>query len=440
LVFEIPYLLKGYSMKTNVEEISSVKKKVNVEIPEEKVTQEIDSFYEELRKKAKIKGFRPGKAPRSILERHFKDYVKAEVIQKLIQDTYPEALTETNLHAVSNPLIDPGEFAGGKPFIYSATFEIKPEIKVEGYLGLAIEAKKEEAKDEEVEERLKGLQRLHANLKAIPVARPIQNGDYVIVDYEARLGGRPLEEGKAIDVAVEVGSGRFIQGLEEKLIGLRPEEEREVEVSFPEDYGFSKWAGKTILFHVKIKEIKEKVLPLLDDEFAKDLGEYSSLEELKAQLKKEIEREKELALEQKLKDQIVDQLLQTTPFEVPDSLVEEQVKAMVSDIKMRLSTQGLGLDKIGLTEEKLQEDYREPAKKQVRTFLVLESVASQEGMTVSDEEVEERLKEISERAHQKLEAVKRYYEKNELIPELKARIMTNKTLDFLLQKGNIKYL
>jgi trigger factor len=427
-------------MKTNVEEISSIKKKVNIEIPGDQVTREVDSFYEDLRKKAKIKGFRPGKAPRSILERHFKEYVKAEVMQKLIQDTYPTALSETNLHAVSNPLIDPGEFESGKPFIYSATFEIKPEIKVEGYLGLNIEATKEEAKDEEVGERLKNLQNLHAHLKTISDQRPIQTGDYVIIDYDASMDGKPLEEGKAIDFAVEVGSGRFIPALEEKLIGLRAEEEKEIEVSFPEDYGFSKWAGKTILFHVKIKEIKEKVLPLLDDEFAKDLGDYSSLEDLKAQLKKEMEREKELALEQKLKDQMVDQLLQATPFEVPESLEEEQVKALVSDIKLKLSTQGLDLEKIGLTEEKLQEDYREAAKKQVRTFLILEKIASHEGMTVSDEEVEERLKVISERAHQKFDVVKRYYEKNGLIPELKAGIMTNKTLNFLLQKANIKYL
>ncbi len=427
-------------MKTNVEEISSVKKKVNIEVPAEQVTKEIDSFYEELRKKAKIKGFRPGKAPRNILERQFKDYAKAEVIQKLIEETYPAALTEANLHAVSNPLIDPGEIEGGKPFSYSATVEIKPEIKVEGYSGLNIEAKREEVRDEEVEERLKGLQNLHANLKTVADPRPVQNGDYVLLDYEAKLEGRALEEGKAIDVAVEVGSGRFIPGLEEKLIGLKPEEESEVEVSFPEDYGFSKWAGKTILFHVKIKEIKEKILTVLDDEFAKDLGDYSSLEELRAQLKKGIETEKDLAFKQKLSDQVVDQLLQTNPFEVPDSLVEGQVRSMISDLKMRLSTQGLDLNKMGLTEQKLQEDYRESGKRQVRTFLILENIASQEGITVTDEEVEERLKEVSERAHQKIEAVKRYYEKNELIPELKARIMTDKTLDVLLQKASIKHL
>ena len=427
-------------MKTNVEEISAIKKKVNVEVPGDQVTKEVDSFYEDLRKKANIKGFRPGKAPRSILERHFKDYVKTEVMQKLIQDTYPKALSESNLHAVSNPLIDPGEFKTGKPFFYSATVEIKPEIKVEGYLGLNIEATKEGAKDEEVEERLKGLQNLHANLKAISDERPIQTGDYVVIDYSARMGGRPLEEGKGTDFAVEVGSGRFIPALEEKLIGLRPEEEKEIEVSFPKDYGFSKWAGKTILFRVKIKEVKEKVLPFLDDEFAKDLGGYSSLEELKAQLKGEIEREKELALEQKLKDQMVDQLIRATPFEIPESLEEEQVKAMVSDIKSRLSTQGLDIEKIGLKEEKLREDYREPAKKQVRTFLILEKIASQEGITVSDEEVEKRLKEVSERAHQKFEVVKGYYEKNGLVPELRVGILTNKTLDFLLQKANIKHL
>jgi trigger factor len=424
-------------MNVNVEDISSIKKKVSIEISEDQVTKEVDSFYRELGRKAKIKGFRPGKVPRNILERHFKDYVKAEVVQKLVQDTYPTALSETNLHPVSNPMIDPGDLESGKPFQYSATIEVKPEIKLEEYLGLNIEGKKEEVKDEEVEERLKGLQNLHANLKTIQEARPIQNGDFVIVDYEARMDGKPLEEGKAIDLTVEVGSGRFIPAFEEKLIGLRLEEEKEIEVSFPEDYGYKKWAGKTISFHVKIKEIKEKILPILDDEFAKDLGDYSSLEELKDKLKQEIEREKKLALERQLKDKMVDQLLQKNTFEVPESLVEEQTKTLVSDTKLRLATQGIKIDTLGISEEKLQEDYREAAMRQVRTFLILEKIAGQEGITVTDEEVEDRFREISERTHQKFDVVKRYYEKNGLIPEVKAGIMNEKTLNLLLEKANI---
>ena len=424
-------------MNVNVEDISSIKKKVSIEISEDQVTKEVDSFYRELGRKAKIKGFRPGKVPRNILERHFKDYVKAEVVQKLVQDTYPTALSETNLHPVSNPMIDPGDLESGKPFQYSATIEVKPEIKLEEYLGLNIEGKKEEVKDEEVEERLKGLQNLHANLKTIQEARPIQNGDFVIVDYEARMDGKPLEEGKAIDLTVEVGSGRFIPAFEEKLIGLRLEEEKEIEVSFPEDYGYKKWAGKTISFYVKIKEIKEKILPILDDEFAKDLGDYSSLEELKDKLKQEIEREKKLALERQLKDQMVDTLLQKNTFEVPESLVEEQTKALVSDTKLRLATQGIKIDTLGISEEKLQEDYREAAMRQVRTFLILEKIAGQEGITVTDEEVEDRFREISERTHQKFDVVKRYYEKNGLIPEVKAGIMNEKTLNLLLEKANI---
>jgi trigger factor len=220
---------------------------------------------------------------------------------------------------------------------------------------------------------------------------------------------------------------------------LRSEEEREIEVTFPEDYGYKKWAGKTISFHVKIKEIKEKILPVLDDEFAKDLGDYSSLEELKVKLKEEIEREKKLALERQLKDQMVDQLLQKNTFEIPESLVGEQLKALVSNTKLRLATQGVSLDKLGVSEEKLQEDYRETAMRQVRTFLILEKIAGQEGITVTDEEVEDRLKEISERTHQKFDVVKRYYEKNGLIPEVEAGIMNEKTLNFLLEKANINF-
>jgi trigger factor len=427
-------------MKASVEEISSIKKKVSIEIPEDQVAQEVESFYKDLGKKAKIKGFRPGKVPRDILERYFKDYVKAEVIQKLIQDTYPQALSEADLQPVSPPVIDPGEFESGKRFQYSAVIEVKPDIKLEGYTGLKIEGKKEEVKDEEVEERLKTLQNLHANLKTISEGRPIQTGDYVIVDYEASIEGKPLEGGKAIDFTVEVGSGQFIPALEEKLIGLKPEEEKEIEVSFPEDYGYKKWAGKTISFHVKIKEIKEKILPPLDDEFAKDLGDYASFEELKAKLRGEIEKEKELGLERQLKDQVVDQLLEANPFEVPESLVEEQAKAMVSDTKLRLAAQGVDFKNLGVSEEKLQEDYKSMAQKQVKTFLILEKIAGQEGIAVTDDEADDRLREMSERMHQKFDVVRRYYEKNGLLPEVKAGIIRDKTLNFLLEKANIHYI
>src|SRR4030043_1038331 len=307
-------------MNVTVEEISSIKKKISVEIHVDQVTKEVESFYQQVGKQAKIKGFRPGKIPRDILERHFKDYVKSEVIQKLTQESYPAALSEKELQPVSPPVIDPGELESGKPFQYSATVEVKPEIKIEGYIGLNIEGKKESAKEEEVEERLKGLQNLNAQLTTVPELRLVQSGDHVIIDYEARMDNKPLEEGKAVDFTIEVGSGRFIPALEEKMIGLRPEEEKEIEIPFPEDYGYKKWAGKTVSFFVKVKEIKEKVLPPLDEEFAKDLGDYSSLFGLKAKLKEEIEKEKELILDRQLKDQMIEQLIQANSFEIPESM------------------------------------------------------------------------------------------------------------------------
>ena len=427
-------------MRASAEEISPIKKKISIEIPEDQVGQEVDSFYKELGRTAKIKGFRPGKVPRNILERYFKDYVKTEVVRKLIEESYPKALSETHLEPVSPPVVDPGEFAEGKPFQYSAVIEVKPEITLEGYTGLKIEGKREEVKDEEVEARLKALQNLHSNLKTISEARAIQAGDYVILNYEASLGGKSVEGGKAIDFTVEVGSGQFIPAFEEKLIGLKPEEESEIEVTFPQDYGYQKWAGKTISFHVKIKEIKEKILPPLDDEFARDLGDYPSLGELKAKLKGEIEKEKELGLERQLRDQVVDQLLEANPFEVPESLVEEQAKALVSDTKLKLAAQGVVLKSLGVSEEKLQEDYKAMAQKQVRTFLILEKIAGQEGIAATDQEAEDRLKEMSERMHQKFDVVKQYYEKNGLLPEIKAGILRDKALSFLLEKANIHYV
>ncbi len=426
-------------MKIHVEEISPVKKKVSIEITEDQVKKEVDSFYKDLGKKAKIKGFRPGKVPRDILKRYFKDYVKTEVIQKLIQETYPQALTEANLKPVSLPIFDPGEFEDHKLFQYTAVIEVKPEIQLGEYTGLKIEGKKEEVREEEVDGRLKSLQNLHANLKTLSEERPIQADDYVVLDYEASLEGKPLEEGKAVNFTVEVGSGHFIPDFEEKLIGLRPEEERDIEVSFPEDYGYQKWAGKTISFHVKIKEIKEKILPPLDDEFAKDLGD-SSLEELKLKLRATIEKEKEQALALHLKSQILNQLLEANHFEIPESLVEEQIKTLISDTKLRLAAQGVDFKTLGVTEDKLKEDYHSMAQKQVKTFLILEKIAGQEGITVTDEETDERLKEISERTNQKFDVIKHYYERNGLLPEVREGILRDKTLNFLVEKANVSYV
>ena len=427
-------------MKVNVEDISSIKKKVHVEVPEDRVAKEIDSFYEELKKKAKIKGFRPGKAPRTILERYFKDYAKGEVLQRLIQDTFPKALSEVSFSPVAPPAFDPQELEGGKPFRYAAIVEVKPQIKIEDYTGLNLEGKKEEVRDEELEERLKNLQNLHAQLKAISEPREVRTGDYVILDYDAKMDGKPLDEGKGVDITVEVGSGRFIPTLEENLIGLKPEDDKDVDVSFPADYGYKKWAGKTVSFHVKVKEIKEKILASLDDEFAKDLGGFDSLEALTAKLREDMQKVKEEALDRHFKDQIVDQLLQKNSFEIPPSLVEEQNQALVSEAKLRLASQGMNLKDMDISEDKLREDYRAVAERQVKTYLILEKIAGQEGISVSDEEVQGRLKEISERSHQKFEAVKRYYEKNGLIPEMQAGILSDKTLNFLIEKSNIKYL
>ena len=427
-------------MKVNVEDISSIKKKVHVEVPEDRVAKEIDSFYDELKKKAKIKGFRPGKAPRTILERYFKDYAKGEVLQRLIQDTFPKALSEVSFSPVAPPAFDPQELEGGKPFRYAAIVEVKPQIKIEDYTGLNLEGKKEEVRDEELEERLKNLQNLHAQLKAISEPREVRTGDYVILDYDAKMDGRPLDEGKGVDITVEVGSGRFIPTLEENLIGLKPEDDKDVDVSFPADYGYKKWAGKTVSFHVKVKEIKEKILASLDDEFAKDLGGFDSLEALTAKLREDMQKVKEEALDRHFKDQIVDQLLQKNSFEIPPSLVEEQNQALVSEAKLRLASQGMNLKDMDISEDKLREDYRGVAERQVKTYLILEKIAGQEGISVSDEEVQGRLKEISERSHQKFEAVKRYYEKNGLIPEMQAGILSDKTLNFLIEKSNIKYL
>lgn len=425
-------------MNVSIEEINTVKKRLIVEIPVDLVSKEIDSAYEALKKKAKIKGFRPGKAPRRILEMYFKDYVKTEVIQKLIENTYERAISEKNLQPVSPPLIDPGELEGGKSFQYSAIIEVKPEIQIEGYLGLKLKQNGEPVREEDIEQRLNNLQNLHANLKTIEEDRPIKDGDYVIIDYEAKENGKQLEDGKAINFSVEIGKGQFFLELEQKLIGMKIGEERHIEVSIPKDYGYKNWAGKTASFNVKIKEIKEKVLPPLDDEFAKDVGGYSTLEELKARIREDMERERELEWKQKLREEIMDQLIENNKFEVPEAMIERQTRSLASSMKVRINAQGLTLKDMNITEDELVKEFSEVAKRQVRMFLILEKIAQKEGLNVSEEEIEERIRDISERMNQKFEVMKRYYEKNDLISELKNDILIEKTLNFLLEKAEIQ--
>jgi trigger factor len=424
-------------MKVEIEKTGPFEKKIFFEIPGDVVSNEVESTYRILNRNAKIKGFRPGKVPRSILERYYKTQVETEVAAKLIEDSYGKAVEEYHLSPVAPPSVLDRTFEPGKDFKFSVSVEVKPEIEVEGYEGLEVERPKVVVTDEEVETRLKGLQDSHAQLKPVEVERPVQKGDLVIVDFTGTLDGKPLEGWKVNDHLVEVGSKTLVGALDERLVGLPRGEEREIPLALPQDYSRKELAGKEVKVRVKVKEIKEKILPALDDDFAKEVGEFQTLGELRSRLRKTLEEQAQARTDQGVKEKLLDLLREKHAFPIPQSMLDRQIEHIMARTEVQLARQGLKLNTAGLDTPKIRESLAPNAEKEVRGTLILEKVAAKENISVSDEEVEKKLQELAAQLNQRVEAVKSYYQKQDRMEDLRALLLEEKTLDFLLGKAKI---
>jgi trigger factor len=424
-------------MKVQIEKISPFERKIFFEIPSEVVSQEMESTYRALNRNVKLKGFRPGKVPRSILERYYKSQVEEEVVSKLIKDSYGKAVEEHHLFPVVAPTVLDRTFGAGENFKYTVTVEVKPEMAVEGYLGLEVEKETASVSEEEVQARLKGLQDTHAQLNPLETDRPIQEKDFVILDFEGTLSGRPLEGWKVQDHLVEVGSKTLVGDLDMQLIGLSRNEEKDTSITLPETYSKKDLAGKAIDVHLKVKEVKEKILPRLDDEFAKDVGNFNTLADLKARLRQTLEEEKQAQASQAAKGKLLGMLVEKHPFQIPKSMVERQVETLIARTELRLARQGMKLEEANLDRQKLHDSFLPTAEKEVRGSLVLEKIAEIEKLSISEAEVEASLEKTAAQLNQRVDTVKNYYQKQGLLEDLRAQILEEKTLDFLLSKAKI---
>lgn len=424
-------------MKIQIETIGPYEKKISFEIPRDLVSQELESTYRTLNRKVKVKGFRPGKVPRSILSRHYKTQVEEEVTTKLIADSFRKAVEEHQLVPLAEPAVLDRVFEEGKDFIYTATVEVKPEVTVEGYLGLEIEMPPVSLSEEEVETQLKVLQDSHAQLKPLEPLRPVQEKDFVILDFVGRLAGKPIEGWEANDHLVEAGSPTMVGDLARKLIGLSQNEEKDIAITLPGNYHQKELAGKEINVHLKIKEIKEKILPPLDDEFAKDVGDYNTLADLKARLRQTLEEQKKDQARQAAREKILNTIIEKHPCPVPPSMVERQVQNLMARAEIRLARQGMKLDETNLDLPKLRDSFLPVAEKNVRGHLILEKIAGMEKLSVSEAEEEENFEKLAAQLNQRVEAVKNYYQKKDLLEDLRAKILEEKTLDFLLSQAKI---
>ena len=400
-------------MQVTVEDVSSIKKVLHIEVPQEDVNRELDKAYNNLKRTAKIKGFRPGKVPRSVLEQYFKKDIHNDVTSKLLQDSFVAAMKETDLKIVGNPQIDPPSIDEKGPYKYKATVEIQPQIEHIDFKGLKLKKALYRVTEEEMDAQLKMLQRNLAKQEAISEDRPVQMDDFVLIDYEGFKGGKPFAETqKTENFTMKIGQGQISKDLDEQIISMKPGESKEITVQFPEDYFNAKLAGHNITFKVDLKEIRVEKLPEINDDFVKMLGRYDNLDELKQAINDNLNQGYAKRVEQELNEQIFEALIEKTEFEVPESMIEYELEGIIADAEKSFAYHNTTLEALGLSRETLSEKYRDTADKQVRRHLILGRIIEQEDLKLLDEKLENGYKDISQTMNQPVENIRNYYQQN----------------------------
>ncbi len=427
-------------MQVSVEDINSVKKTLHIEIPEETVVKELDKAYDKLKKKAKVKGFRPGKVPRSVVVRLFKKDVHADVTSSLIQSSFMDALKETDLKIVGTPNVDPPELEAAGPYRYDATVEISPELEDIEYHDLVLKRTNYRVLDEEIEAQLKMLQKNMAQHQKIAEDRSARKDDFVLIDFEGFKEGRPFAEtAKTENFNMKIGQGPVIKEFDDQLIGMRPNDKKEFEVKFPQDYFNKKLANLDILFQVTLHEIREEVLPEIDDVLAKKAGQYESLDDLKKAISDNMEQGYNKRAEQELHEQIYQELISKSDFEVPDVMVDMELEGIVEEAERSFAHQNISMEDIGLTRESIAEKYRDTAVRQVKRHLLLGKMIDQESLTISDEELEDGLKAMADSFNQPLEQIKNYYDQNkDKIDYFKHTLLEKKAIKLIIDSSKIE--
>ncbi|MDQ0156154.1 trigger factor [Robertmurraya andreesenii] len=409
---------------------------LTIEIDAEKLNEGLDFAFKKVVKQVNVPGFRKGKMPRGMFEKRFGvESLYQDAIDYLLPEAYANAIEETGIDPVDRPEIDVEQIEKGKPVIFKATVTVKPEVKLGEYKGLEVEKFDTEVTDEEVENELKALQERHAELVVKETAA--ENGDTVVMDFEGFVDDVAFEGGQADNYTLELGSGQFIPGFEEQLVGAAAGEEKDVKVTFPEDYHAAELAGKEAVFKVKIHEVKGKELPTLDDEFAKDADdEVETLDALKEKIKTSLEESKKHEAEHHVRDTAVEKAADNAEIDVPEVMVTNEIDRMMQEFEQRIQMQGLNLDLYfqfsGQDEEALREQMKEDAAKRVRINLTLEAIAKEENIEVTPEEVDEELKKMAEMYNMTVENITAALGS---VEGLRADIQLRKAVDFLVDNS-----
>ncbi len=399
----------------------------------------IKTVYEKNKKYFNIPGFRKGKAPMPIVEKFYGVEVFYEdAFNEVIPPIFDEELKNNNIEAVSKPDIDIKQMEKGKDLIFTAVVQTKPEVKLGKYKGIEIKKIEYNVSDGDIEHELGHMQEKNSRLITIE-DRAVEDGDIATIDFEGFVDGVPFDGGKAEGHELTIGSHTFIEGFEDQVIGMKIDEEKDINVTFPKDYFSKELAGKPAVFKVKLHNIKKKELPKLDDEFAKDVSEFDTLKELKEDIKKKLEHENEHRAKHETEDAVIKALADATNIDIPSGMIDTEIDNMAKDIEQRLQYQGIKLEDylkmMGKTMEDFRKENEEPAKEAVKARLVLEAVIKAEKIEPSDEEITEKLKEMAKNYNRKEEEL---LDNAQLKDYLKESLKTEKAIDFLVENAKIK--
>ncbi|AOL35363.1 trigger factor [Geobacillus thermoleovorans] len=412
---------------------------LTVEVDAEKVNKGLDAAFKKVVKNITLPGFRKGKVPRVLFEKRFGvEALYQDALDILLPEAYAKAVEEAGIEPVSMPEIDIEQMEKGKSLIFKAKVTVKPEVKLGQYKGLEVEKMDTTVTDEDVENELKRLQENYAEL-VVKEDGTVENGDTVVIDFEGFVDGEPFEGGKAENYSLEIGSGTFIPGFEEQLVGMKAGEEKEIQVTFPDEYHAKQLAGKPATFKVKVHEVKAKQLPALDDEFAKDVDEeVETLDELKAKIRARLEEAKKNEAEAAVRNAVVEKAAANAEIDIPEVMVKNETDRMLREFDQRLQMQGLNLQMYyqfsGQDEAALREQMKEDAEKRVRAALTLEAIAKAENIEVTDEEVNKELEKMAEAYKLSVDKLK------ELLGSLdgvKEDLKWRKTVDFLVEHSKV---
>jgi trigger factor len=425
------------SAAIRVEDISSVKKKLSFDIPWADVKNELDTFYRKIGRTAKVKGFRPGKIPRAILEMYYREQAEEETVASLVNRVYWQTLQEKEIPAVTQPQIEQKGIERDKDFSFSAIVEVEPDIHPKDYLGLEVEKEDPVVTEEDLEKRLQDIRQMFATMEDLNEDRGVIEGDFVTLDFTGKVDGEPLKELTAENHLLEIGAKTFVPGFEDQLIGIKKGENRSFVVKFPETGMAAHFAGKDVEFSVNIRGIRVKRAPEIDDNFIKNFEKYESLEALKADIRNTLEEEKKWKVAAELDKSISEKLLACNDFEVPDSFIERQIHHMMSDMQRRVVSGGMDPIKANEFALKFRDQFREEATKIVKTVILIKNIAKKEALTVDEEEVEKQIAEIASQRAQDYTTLRKSLEKEDLIDSIKSEILSRKTYDFLKAKAHI---